>query len=133
MKKFALLLFLFSSLSLAKDPVPNAQALVMETQNLIRDPAARGEVIQKSVPAQKADRELKDLAGDEQTSQEIYKLAADIFGTLAENNGRDPDKMDAALINYGANPASFIESMTPAQRQKLQQLGKQIEAKKPIN
>jgi len=73
---------------------------------------------------------VKALGGNQENSDAIYGLAADVMGTLSQQAGGDPDKMDAILQKAMENPAGFAESFTPEQKQKLRELGSKIEGQR---
>ena len=94
---------------------------------LLNNPAARETYIRKSSNAQQADKTLGDLAGSEQTSEEIYRLASDVFASITLKANGDPDKMMQLLLEAQQNPEAFANSFTPEQRKKLSELARQVE------
>ena len=71
-------------------------------------------------------------AGNLQTAEQIYKLAADIFGTMGQKSNYDANSMDKVLQDGAKNPAGFADTFTPQQKDTLHQLGQAIEHKQAI-
>jgi hypothetical protein len=70
---------------------------------------------------------LRDLAGSEQTSGEMYQLASDIFANISLKANGDPDRMMQLLQEAQQNPEAFANSFTPEQRRQLSELARQVE------
>lgn len=117
---------------MAKTLSPEEEALQM-TQQLLFDPKQRPAVINGSSQAQAADRALQSLAGDPQTAQQMYQLAADIFGSMGQQNGFDADKMEKVVEQGAKDPAGFANTLSPGQKDMLHKLGLAIEQKRAVH
>lgn len=101
-----------------------------QTQALLNDPAQRGEVIKNDPKAAAADAQLQNLMSSPALTNESYALAGEILEILMSNNAGDPDAMQRALEAGQRDPAAFLQSLPEAQRRKIQEIAKKIEAGK---
>ena len=121
----------FASSAFAEDDLDEAAQLeaLQGSQAILTDPAQRAAAA-KDPEAAKAMKMLEGLAGNAQTAQKMYELAAELMGTLVRETNGDPGKMLLLLESGRANPAGFGEKLTPEQRKKLSELARAIEATK---
>lgn len=94
---------------------------IRETQNVLTDTTQREKAIQQSPEAQKADAQVKQLAGDQKTHEEYYKLASEIFGGY-----KDEESMKSSISNGTRDPAQFYDSLTPEQKAKIKELSEKL-------
>ena len=76
-----------------------------ETQDFMRSPQERQQLIQSDPKARQADDQVKALAGSPENTEAIYGLAADVMGNLSQQADGDPDKMDAILQKQNTREA----------------------------
>lgn len=94
---------------------------VKQTQELLQNKSQRDAAIQQSPEAKKAAEKVKALAGDAVTEEEYYKLASEIFG-----NYQNEEAMKKSISEGMRNPAEFLNSLTPEQRAKIQELSRKL-------
>ena len=120
---FALLI---SVLSFAQTPADHAAAM-KDAQNSISDSAKRKEIISADPKAKSVDDMVSKLAGED--SGELYSLSADILPILMEMNQDNPEKALESLTSYSKDPASFMSSLPPNIRERIEKLSKKIQGK----
>ncbi|OYZ24245.1 MAG: hypothetical protein B7Y39_02135 [Bdellovibrio sp. 28-41-41] len=127
MHKYTLAFALLVSLSsFAKTSVEQTAAM-KDVQNTITDPAKRKEIISADPKAKSVDDMVSKLAGE--NSGELYALSADILPILMEMNQDNPEKALESLTSYSKDPASFMSSLPPNIRERIEKLSKKIEGK----
>lgn len=105
---------------------PSEKAL-RETQELMTNPEQRQAAIEKSPSGKAADQRVKNLlGGDKGMTDEVYALAAEVFGQVVKDANGDPQKMEAMMTEFQRDPASFAKSWTPEQQAKLKALANKI-------
>lgn len=130
MNSKGLLLFLtLSATAWAQMPEDYEDSLA-KTQNLLVNKNERQEAISANPDAVAMDERIQALTGDPVTSDEVYKMAAEVMADLAKRSAGDPAKMMQELSNAQRNPAAFAEKLNPAQKSKLKTLSSQIESRK---
>lgn len=117
--------FLFALSSIAND----SPAAIKDTQKILTDPAKIKEITSADPKAKEVDDMVTKLAGDD--SKELYALSADILPILMEMNKDNPEKALESLASYSKDPASFLASLPPNIRERIQKLSKKIEGKQP--
>lgn len=117
--------FLFALSSIAND----APTAIKDTQKTLTDPAKIKEITSADPKAKEVDDMVTKLAGDD--SKELYALSADILPILMEMNKDNPEKALESLASYSKDPASFLASLPPNIRERIQKLSKKIEGKQP--
>ena len=106
---------------------PSSTAALSQTQSLLNNPNQRQQNINKNGgDAKKADDFVKQLTGSAPVSNDIYALAAEVFGAVVQNCHGDPVKMAAALQEFQKNPEAFAASWTPEQKKKLHDLSLRV-------
>lgn len=110
------------SVSFAQDMDASSEMALQQTQQLLENPNVRNEAIRKSDSAQAADAKLREVAGSEANTQEMYMLASQIFANMAKDSGGDPAKMQEMVQRAMSNPEAFANSLTPEQRAQLKDL-----------
>lgn len=113
-----------SAVGQALDPA-SAEALAA-TLRLLQDPALRAPALAAEPKAAASDRQLRALAGSEQLTQELYELAAEIFGELTRASGGDGRRMTEALEQATRDPAGFAAMLSPRTRERLRALSIRI-------
>jgi len=111
----------------ADESDPANDAALAKTQALLRDPAQREAAAKHDPAAREADAKARATGNSEADTQALYELSADVLATLTELSGGDAEKMMKILEEAKSHPEKFAESFTPAQREKLAQLARQIE------
>src|SRR6476660_1034729 len=77
------------------------QKALSQTQDLLRDRAARQQAVKKDPKAKKVDDALLNLlGGDQKLKDDVYDLAADVFGNVVRSAGGDSRKMESALKDF---------------------------------
>src|SRR6185437_4064601 len=100
-----------------------------QTQDLLRNQADRQKAINGDSKAQSADGYVNNITGsNQQTNNDIYGLAADVFTNITKDSKGDPQKMQEEMDAFSKNPSAFLNKMTPEQRQKLEDITKRIPA-----
>jgi len=99
---------------------------LQNTQDMLRDQQGRAAEIQRSERARQVDQGVRNLAGSQQNTDDIYGLAADVFANITKEAGGDPEKMQKLLNEAQKNPAAFAEKWTPEQKAKLKDIGTKI-------
>lgn len=126
MKKTLIFSLLISLSSFAQTSAEQTAA-VKDAQNTISDPAKRKEIIANDPKAKSVDDMVSKLAGE--NSGELYALSADILPILMEMNQDNPEKALESLSSYSKDPASFMSSLPPNIRERIEKLSKKIEGK----
>lgn len=126
MKKIFAFILLFSIPSFSQSS-DESKAAIKDAQNVIKDPAKRKEIIADDAKTKSVDDMVTKLAGDD--SAELYALSADILPILMEMNKDNPEKALESLASYSKDPASFMRSLPPNIRERIEKLSKKIEAK----
>lgn len=124
---YAGLLSIISSIACSDPSQSGGNQALEEATFLLNNPAAREAYIRNNDSAQKADRTLRDLAGSDQTADEIYRLASDVFANIMLKANGDPDKIMQLLQEAQQNPQAFANSFTPEKKKMLGDLARQVE------
>lgn len=126
-------LFIFSQISNAQNisnsptnSEVNQQAL-QETQLILVKPEERNQAIKNNEQAKKVDAMVKDLMGD--SSEDMYKTAADFMPYISKMADGDPKKMNQFIQTALRDPASFANNLPPDLKEKVSTLAKKA---KPI-
>ena len=98
-----------------------------ETQQLLRDPKRVEKEGLLTPEAKAAHEQAKSLAGSDENFQEMYSVAAEVFGTLCDQTNCDAQKMSEILSDLSKNPRSFKSKVTPEQWRRIEELSKKIE------
>lgn len=101
---------------------------IAKSQQVLTDPALRRKAAAQFKGGTRATENVRAIAGNPQNEEEIYALAAEIFGTLAKNAKGEPDKMMEILQKGLSDPAAFGNSLSPAQKQKLHEISIRVPA-----
>lgn len=120
-------LFLISIHSYAQT-LDNSSATALEkTQSLLQDPTARQKAIHGNSKAEAANSFVnKVTGGNTKQSNAVYGLAASVFANVVKDSHGDPVKMQQELNKFSRDPAGFAATWTPAQREKLKELSRQL-------
>lgn len=105
---------------------PASEQALRETQLMLKNPTER----QKTQGAQNVQRQLEAMGASAQDQEEIYGLAADVMADVTRQANGDPEKMMQILSEAQKNPQAFGIKLTPAQRQKLQDIAKKLPQEK---
>jgi hypothetical protein len=122
------LLFLLPGYAFSEPSQAETESAMQEAMFLLNNPDAREAYIRNNPNTRQADKSLRGLAGSEQTTEEMYQLASDIFAQITLKANGDPDKMMLLLQKAQSNPEAFAKSFTPEQKQKLSDLARQVES-----
>lgn len=122
------LLFLVSPLTFAKNDLnANDQDALRKTQEIMTNPAERRRVTEKDAEAKKADDQVLSMfGGNQEMSQEVYELAAEVFAQVAAEAKGDPLVMQQKMGEFQRNPSAFANSWTPTQKAKLKELADKL-------
>src|SRR5690348_7596925 len=115
----------------AEDLDPGTAKALQQTQELLKDPAARAQAAQGDAQAAAVEKQVEQLGGTPQNTQAIYDLAADVLGNVAKDAQGDPDKMMQLLEKASKNPEAFGNQFTPEQKQKLRELSQKLPQAQP--
>jgi ethanolamine utilization microcompartment shell protein EutL len=107
------------------------QQALSQTQNLLTSPTQRNQAISGDPAAKAADAQLQNLMGSPALTEQSYALAAEIMGGLVQAHGADTQAMQKALDQAARDPAAFLNSLTPEQREKIKKMATEIESNKP--
>ena len=66
---------------------------VQKTQEMLNSEALRKEAIKEDKSAKAWDQHVQQMAGSKENSEDIYKIASEVFGDLTKNSGGDSLKM----------------------------------------
>lgn len=94
---------------------------------LLNHPDQREQYIRQSAQMHEADQTLRELAGSEITSNNIYGLAAEIYADLLQRSGGDPDLLLQLLMQAKQNPEAFANQLSEEQKRRLSDLAIQVE------
>lgn len=126
MKKI-LVLSLFISTPVWADLDKASTEALDKTKHLLVNPQEREKALQADPKGREADQKLKALVGSEK-SEDVYKMASEIFDRLTKEAGGDPQKMQKLLEEAQKNPQSFYHKMlTDAERAKVRGLATDVE------
>lgn len=127
MRRLIVLLVLLSIPALAEGLDSYDQEALQKTQELLNNPKERNQAIQADPNAIKADKNAQSLFdGDKQSTDEIYKLASEVFGDVAKDTGGDAEAMKKLLMRYQNDPAGFAKTWTPQQLEALKKLSEKV-------
>jgi hypothetical protein len=128
----AVLLITFSFHAKAAELDHASEEALQKTQAMLGDQKAMQDYAKTNPDAAKTMNQVSSLTGgNEGDSAAVYKLAADIFATMAKDSNGDPAAMQKALTEAMKNPQAFADKLSPEERQKLQSVSKSIEARAP--
>ena len=116
----SILLLLNSAVCFAQDDA------LANTQQLLTTPALRDAAIAKSPGGQIADRQVQSLAGNQQNTDEMYKISSDIFAGMVAETGGDPVKMQALMDKAKNDPKWFAEHLNAKDRQSIEAMSHKI-------
>ncbi len=128
MYKYALAFSLFISIpSFSQKSPESSSTAIKDAQNTLNNPAKIKEITAEDPKAKQVDDMVTKLAGED--SKELYAISADILPVLMEMNKDNPEKALESLSLYSKDPASFLASLPPNLRDRIQKLSKKIEDK----
>ena len=125
MKKTIISALLLSTLSFAQSG--DSKEAIKDVQKTLNDPAKIKEITAEDAKAKQVDDMVNKLAGED--SKELYSISADILPVLMEMNKDNPERALESLASYTKDPASFLASLPPNIRERIQKLSKKIESK----
>lgn len=104
------------------------QEALKQTQELLKNKTQRDQAIKDSPAAQQAADFVQQLTGgDQQMSEDIFALAAEVFSIVVQESKGDVNKMNLLLENFKKNPAQFAEKWSPEQKSRLKSLADKLE------
>lgn len=126
---FTFILFKFSSIASAQPPQgAGDESAMKDTVDLLKDRSKREELFKKDQKAKTANEQVLSVTnGNEEQTQELYNISADIFTPLMESVGNDPAKAMELLQKAQTNPEAFYKSLPPEVRAKIKGVSSQIE------
>jgi hypothetical protein len=124
-----------ASPTLAGEPVKQpldaaSQQGVHDTQQMLTDPTERKKVLERDSRAGAVDAQARKVVGDENMA-DVYALAADLMGSLANETGGDPVKLMELMERAEKNPEILRDKLTPEQMAKLRAIAGRIPAAAP--
>lgn len=102
------------------------------TVKMMNSPTERQGVIDNSDGAKKADAMVKSMMGNEEDTQAVYKVAAEIFRSVAQENGGDLQSIIQTIGKAQSNPEEFYRNLSPEQKKMIMDLSKKAEAQKRL-
>ena len=103
------------------------QEALQKTQELLKNSVERNQAIQKDDKAKAVDKHVQQMfGGDAQATDDIYKLAAELFADLAKDSKGDPEAMKKFLEEFHRDPAAFAKQWTPEQLHRLKELSNKV-------
>ncbi len=131
MKKYFLTVLLLSNVSFGFDDQAYQEAL-SKTQNLLRNSKERQGALDTK-EAKSADNVAEITAlGDPAAKDQVYNIAADLMPWLVAQTEGDPKKMMEIIAEAQKNPQAFLQKLPEAERKKIGNLTRHIEAKKQL-
>lgn len=124
MKKIILSTLLLCAFSFAHSSDDSKEA-IKDVQKTLKDPAKIKEITAEDAKAKQIDDMINKLAGDD--SKELYAISADILPILMEMNKDNPERALELLAAYSKDPGSFLASLPPNIRERIQKVSKKIE------
>lgn len=101
---------------------------VQKTQEVMTDSKQRQEFLNQNKEAAKADASLRALAGNDQNTELMYQLAAEIFADMEKKSGGNPEQMMQILSEARTNPTAFMKRLSPAQLQRIKNISEKLPA-----
>jgi hypothetical protein len=124
---------LVGAMLLATSGVGGAQALdpasreaLAAVTRMLQDPAARQAALAGQPGGAAAQQQLEVLTRSPALMEELYALAAEVFGDLARGTGGDVGKMGEALERGRTDPGGFAAMLSPATLDRLRALSVKI-------
>lgn len=111
--------------------VASATAL-KQTQDLLKDKAARDKAIKGDSHAVEADANAGRVAGTAENKEATYGLSSEIMAYLVKKTAGDPIALQKIMNDAQRNPEAFAESLPPEYQSKLRGLAGKIEADKKL-
>jgi hypothetical protein len=105
---------------------PTASEALAATLRMLLDPAQRAAAIEGNSYAVPADKKIRELAGSDELTQELYALAADLFQELVQSSDGDLTKLTEALQRGQADPAAFAAGLSPRTLERRRELSVRI-------
>lgn len=97
-----------------------------ETQHVLTSPQAREEAIRNDPNAQRINEQVKQLAGSDANTEEIYGLSSEIFSRMVEKAGGDIQKLQKMILHLEKHPEQINRYMSAKDKTKLNKLGNKI-------
>ena len=99
-----------------------------QTQALLKDRSALEKLMSGDSGAMQGDAFATQVAGTGAHRDELYAIAAQIFGSIVAKSGGDPAAMSKLLEDAKKDPAKFLASLSPEEQRQIQALAKKIES-----
>ncbi len=107
---------------------------LVKAQALLKNRAAREEVLKADHNARQADDFAHAaVGGDQKSKDELYSISADIMAQLVKDGNQDPAKMQEIMKKALENPESFKKSLNPDIQARIDDVVKKIEAHRAVN
>lgn len=105
-----------------------------QAQAILKDKAAREEILKKDPKARQADDfATKAAGGDASSKEEMYGISADIMAQLVKDGKQDPAQMQEILKKALENPEAFKKSLSPEIQARIDGVVKRTEALRAVN
>jgi hypothetical protein len=115
--------------ALALDNASNTA--LKQTQQMMTDPNQRQKTLDTDPRAKAMDTAARQAVGD-QNAADVYQLASELMGTLADESGGDPVKMMELLQQAQRDPQSMEGKFTPEQKAKIKAMSERMPATVPM-
>lgn len=119
-------ILLASRVSSADDEFKSA---VEKTKAEMKDKRKRQNLLDTD-KAKEADKAANSVTGNEENTEELYGISADLLSVIGEQAEGDPEKMNKILEEAQRDPAAFYKRLPEEQRKRIQSLSKKIENNK---
>ncbi len=106
---------------------------LQKTIELLNTQEQRDEFIGDNKEAQKTDRMVKDLMGDDQNANQLYQAAAEIFSNLTTLHNGDGNSMLETLQKAQQNPEGSYQNMSVEQKEMVRKLAEIANQKRQLN
>jgi hypothetical protein len=120
----ALATVLATSPALAQALDPETTGALDQTLRVLQDQARQG----GPIPGVPASTELnRTVQGSPELTRELYDVAGQVLREITQSAGGDAGKMGQVVDRGKSDPARFMESLSPATRERIETLARKIE------
>jgi hypothetical protein len=123
----ALFAFTFAITTNAGSPDAASTSALADTQTMLQNPAQREKLIDNSQSAQTVDAQVKSLAGNQQNTDEMYKISGQVLEDLVKETGGDPVKMMQIMNQAQTNPDSLMDHLSKESKDSIHSVTTTIE------
>lgn len=104
------------------------QEALQKTQEFLRSKSQREANLKTNKDAQPYVQKMNEMGMNAAQQDQTFNITADVFGELIKANNGDPAALQKMLLNAQKDPQGFFNSLSPEQKSKIQNLGKEMEA-----